>query len=259
MCLVQTSYSQKFSWSLKSERFEALLKNGITYKCTGDSLFDNVMKEAIAENWQSTSFRIVEFKDLEETTFTGDEVGIMPASNSSLMLAWYKDFYNSSIEYFDAIGYIKWNGFNGKRIERGEDPLFIHLAVAALSNGVRLIKEFNISSRPPAIYSKLCDASLSNGKALKNKTLLILENNQEYINFEELKNKGIKFKVVPNNEYKEFLNGDLSEYCLFYFDRELIMIFDLSTHNTVYTQYYHNGTKRFGYPDILPIVRTWEE
>lgn len=264
-------HSQVFYKSVNTDEFVNLMEHGIVYFNLYNDSIDQVAINSIENHWKSTSFEIVEKEDIPdfqnhkktllaridlESTIDGQVVN----SEQVLALIPYEYLKRYNLSKYQSIGYIELNGFNQESLNQSS-AIFMEQAILAMDQCVSAIKEDKITGIGVKLYSSISKSINSNSSIAKNKTMLVIGETKEFVDFKALEREGIKYKKMELDEFKNLDQNSLNNYILLYFSYNTFTdcsIFDFETRKLIFTWHYVNGNLEFDTNDIKKLTKNFD-
>lgn len=163
----------------------------------------------------------------------------------------------NEISKYAVIGYISLNGFD-QTVSDESKRIFINQTIAGLNDVVDVIQKDQIKGNGVSLYSGISKAILPKSKLFKDKTLLVVGNTKDYVNFGSIEKKGVKYEVMTLEQFNEIEEDDLSKYCLLYFGYNSytdISIYDLESNSLIYTKHFTGAKPKLMGSDFSQLLK----
>lgn len=254
------SFSQIVYQGYFQHSFQKLLKDGFTYMKSGNAENDEIYLKAIEENWTLSDFKVYDAKN-PAFNIADDDIVLLEAkiNNEELIVAWieYKYIKSGSTSKKAAIGYMGVNGFNQKT-DLNSKKTFLPLVIAGFHDMIVTMKKNQIGGSSTALYNRIYKTILPKSRALRKKTLLIIDDTQSYVSQEALNEAKIKFKLISTADYKAMSKAELAQYCLMYFASNTfteMTIMDLEDNSLVFSRQFMGSNTEFGKKELKNVVK----
>ncbi|MCF6131938.1 hypothetical protein [Flavobacterium wongokense] len=264
-CLLITTMvsAQVFYQGNSDKDFKKLAKNGLSFVINSNSQTTKAYLNAFNDYWKVTNYNAV---NLSTDQLTDDDI---IATDSSMdgdrifAIIRYGELkkWSGAVSKYRCIGYFVLDGFNQTSDSEAAE-LFIGLAVKGMNDAVQTMKDNDITGTGQSLYRRLHNSITPKSIALKGKTLIILDGTKKYIELNDLKRKGINYKLMSTEEFTNLKEEELKDYCLMYFAYNSyteISIFDLADNSLIYTRHYSSAKSKFGSTEISEIQDTWKQ
>jgi len=282
------TFGQVFYQGANDDDFKSLIKNGVTFLPTGDEVSDNAYISAFKNYWKVSELKVSD----SNTQFAPEDIIVteLYIDDSELVLAMinyklFKKMQKSSkgISKYATIGYINLKGFdqtndkgmikmmkelknvpeNFKKTLTGINSTELHgiQTIKGLNDAIAVINVQKIEKSGVGLYKALFKAIFPKSAVLKTKTLLMVGATEIYVDLKALEKNGIKYESISVQEYQKLDKTKLDNYCLMYFaygSYTEISIYDLATHDLIYTRHFAGAKKMFDDSDIREIAKQWK-
>ncbi len=272
--MMNLGFSQTvYNGFLSKTDFQYLLNDGLTYIKTGDEATDNIVINSLEKHWTFTSIKIEEpdawNRISDTTTLFLVSIGRVFVLPSSALMGEKKIFTIQS-----SFVSMRFGGFcNG--IE--SDYFFLDHMVATVNkviefeaNRFKGKTDQEIKDMRWEAYASSCTSQFrkhllpSTAKIIKEKTMLFIEGNADYVNPKVMEEFALNYKIMTFNDYKKLSSEELLEYTLFYFapswpgeDNWNLLILDLKDYSPLFFNNNVDIKKKFSKSDIEMMLPYW--
>ena len=257
------SFCQTFFQDIGDEDYKNLMKNGLTYVLTGDKNIDPIMEQSLKNEWKVSSYKIVDASkaamlnddDIQITLLSGE--GMPLALN--LCIVSVKSLKKKGISIYSTTAMAGITGFTG--VINGKSLYyFVPYLVSAFNDMATKMNVNKVEQRGLPYFNKMNALYIPSAKVLKEKTLLIVDQETAIVNEAELKKAGIKYEFVSFSRFLELESKEPQDYCVLYLNPSMyseITIFNLSDKSIAYTRHYVKNVPKLDKADIKLIVSSW--
>jgi hypothetical protein len=255
------SFGQTFYQDINDADYKNLMKNGLCYVLTGDENIDPIIEAALKDQWKVTPYKIVASAealqdDDVQIKLLGEE-GVPFALNLSIVSV--KALNKKGLSLFNTTAFANITGFAGA-VDEKSLYYFIPYHISAFNDMATRMNAEQITQKGLPYYNAMNALYIPSAKVLKEKTLLIVENEPAIVNEDELKKAGIKYEFVTFSRFLELESTDAANYCLLYLNPSMysdITIFNVSDKSIAYTKHYLKNVPKLDKADIKAIVSGW--
>ena len=246
--------AQVFNYGHQDLAFKNLIKNGICFLKTGDSIFDASMLEALDKYWTISDYTFVEQykhppKEMTAffvTTKTKTKKHVMDRKNQHILVlqpavAWKK---GKTVPFDRTLGYMYYNGFY-ELLKEDEEYLFNRYIVQCLNKGLTLIKEKKFHNRNQLMNDQIAAEINERGKGLLGNTLILdREMLVHFVDIKSVKKNNITHRLHARDEFfKALKTTNQSHYMLYYSvnTRTELSLINILTGEVIYTKHFPEG------------------
>lgn len=271
LAFCQTMYKgQLFRPDEPSTEFQYLMKNGLTYIKTGYEELDDIMINSLEERWTCTPIKIEEadaWDRISDTTalfiYSIGRIFVLPSSalkgekrtfsiQSSFVCMRFGGFCKGVQSYYffldhmvaavNAVVDFEMNRFKDKTVKEIEEMIW---------------------------YSAACTSELrkhlipSTAKIIKEKTMLFVADNDDYVNPKIMEEYGLKYKKISLEAFQNLSEAELVDYTIFYFSSSpdepawSLLIMDLENYSPLFLNSGLNSKSKFSKSDIELMEAYW--
>lgn len=258
------SFGQTFYQDIGDEDYKNLMKNGLTYVLTGNATTDPIMEKALTDEWKVSPYKIVDLS--KGQSLNEDDVEIKLLAEAGIPFAFHlsivsvKTLKKKGFSIYGTTATANITGFTGV-IGGGSLHHFIPYHVRAFNDMAEKMNTHKIEQRGSSYFNTMHALYLPNAKVLKDKTLLIIDQENTIINENEMKKAGIKYEFITFKRFLEIEKTAPENYCLLHLNPSMfsdITIFNLNDKSIAYTRHYIKNVPKLDKDDIKSIVSSWK-
>lgn len=257
------SFCQTFYQDIDDEDYKNLMKNGLSYVLTGDTKIDPVIAEALKKEWKVSPYKIIDAS--KGAVLTDEDVQIKLLAEEgvpfalNLCIVSVKSLKKKNLNIYGTTAMATITGFTGAINEKSL-YYFVPYLVGAFNDMATKMNVNKIEQRGLPYFNKMNGLYIPSAKVLKEKTLLIVDQEHSVVNEDELKKAGIKYEFVSFDRFLELESKEPQKYCLLYFNPgqfSEITIFNLNDKSIAYTRHYVKNVPKLDKGDIKLIISGW--
>ena len=246
--------AQVFNYGHQDLAYKNLLKNGVCFMKTGDSLFDAKMVESLEKYWTISEWSTVEQykRPPKETTAmfvitkTRTKKHVMDRKNQHVLVLQPAAVYKKgkAVPFDQTLGYMYYNGFF-ELLDHDNEYLFNRYIVQSLNKGLTVIKEKKLHNRNLLMNEQIAESINEKHKGLLGNTLIL---NREFlvhfINEDHLKKYKFTHRLHAKDEFFKALQTDNRTHYMLYYcvnTRTELALINILTGEMIYTKQFEEG------------------
>ncbi|MCG8574497.1 MAG: hypothetical protein MI810_06380 [Flavobacteriales bacterium] len=243
--------AQVFNQGAQQVAYQNLLKYGITFMKTDDSLFDQSMISALENNWTISEFKVnerLQKPDKKSTALFVRKKKItkqyfQDRKNQYVLMLLPGALYEhkGDVNMERTLGYMYYNGFYPLMKDTSR-YLFNHMMIGSLNAGLKWIKEKKLLDVGTQLNTSISETIIEeSGNPLGNTLLISREQAQDYIDMEKIEDAGIRYRLVAHEEYLDVIRKrDKQHYVLYFAQNQFteISLVSLESGKIIYTKHF---------------------
>lgn len=256
---------QTFYKGVSNDDYESLMKNGLNYVQTGDENTDALVENALKAHWKITPYKIIAKANAE--SLKGDDIQLVFLANEvfpiplELAIVSTESMQKKGFDLYGTIAIANITGFSAGVLSQENINQFLPLLISAFNDMADKMNTHKIDKRGLPYFNQMNELYLPNAKALKTKTLLIIDSDKSNVNESELKKAGIKYSFMTTEEFTKIPTAEYGDYCVLYLNAGQftdITIFNLEDQSIAYTKHYIKNVPKLDKDDIKLILSSWK-